>query len=109
MKSESIMSEMKTKLPYTVPEGYFDSLKERLSAIPAGQVESGFEVKRSESGRRFSRYAVALTALAACLVAGIFIGKNLQKDNSGYTAENEMIIEYLVESGTTLSQIENCL
>ena len=102
-------TEMKKKLPYTVPEGYFDSLKARLSAIPAGQGE-GFAESESERRRpSLNRWAIAVAALAACLVSGIFIGKNLGNDTTGYTADNDMIIEYLVESGTTLAQIENCL
>ena len=93
-------SEMKTKMPYSVPEGYFPSLQEKLSAIPAGASRRG--------GFSFSGMARNL-AWAACAAIVTLVCVNLigTRDHSSEQAED--IVEYLIESGTTLAQIANIL
>ena len=70
-----------------------DSLKERLGQIP---------------GRRARVSLVPYLALVASflvlLVAGNFI---LNRTQSAAPVSDELIIEYLIESGTTLAQVEN--
>lgn len=98
---------MKTNLPYSVPEGYFENLKTRLSAIPGSQAGAP---EKGRASRRLWQGMIAVPAMAACLAAGVFIGKTIfgEKVDELALSENDIIIEYLVESGTTLAQIENC-
>ncbi len=76
-----------------MPEGYMDKLEERLGQIPA---------------RRNRISPVPYFALAASFlilfVAGNFI---LRRTQSAAPVSDEIIIEYLIESGTTLAQVEN--
>ena len=54
---------MSKKLNYNVPDGYFENLRTRLSAIPAQESRPG----------AFSRFAPYL-ALAACFAVAVIAG-----------------------------------
>jgi hypothetical protein len=86
---------MRKKLPYSVPEGYFESLSARLSAIPA---------KEAPRTRSFRHVAGAL-AIAASLAAGVLIGTNISRQKDAASTFQDDIIAYLIDSGTTLDQI----
>ena len=83
---------MKQKLPYSTPAGYFDSLQTRLSEIPA---------RRSRIN--LTPYLALAASFALALLAGNFI---LMKTTASQPASDEEIIEYLIDSGTTLAQLE---
>ena len=90
---------MRKKLPYSVPEGYFESLATRLSSIPS---------RESSRSRSFHRVAGAL-AIAASLAAGVLIGTNISRQKDAASTFQDDIIAYLIDSGTTLEQIEYSL
>lgn len=83
---------MKKELPYSTPEGYFDSLKSRLSGIPA-----------SKTRLNLVPYFALAVSFALLVMLGNFI---LTKSMASQPASDEEIIEYLIDSGTTLAQLE---
>ena len=88
------MSEMKYYFPYSSPEGYFESLQERLSEIPA---------------RRQRINWVPYLALAATFLILLAVGTTvLTRTTRTWPSEDE-VIEYLIESGTTLAQLEDAV
>lgn len=90
---------MKNKIQYSVPEGYFENLSARLSEIPAQAAA------RRAPFMVVARPYFALAAIfAIALVLGtLFLGKQAPSGCS-----DDDIIEYLIDSGTTLAQIEYC-
>ena len=82
---------MKTKMPYSVPEGYFDGLKASLNEIPA---------------RRTRINLMPYLALAASFLILLAAGTFILNKTAGSYASDEEIIEYLAESGTTLARLE---
>ena len=86
---------MKKQLPYSTPSGYFDSLSSRLSEIPS---------RRS----RFNLvpYLALAVSFALLVMLGNFI---LTKSTASQPASDEEIIEYLIDSGMTLAQLENAV
>ena len=65
---------MNTNRPFKVPEGYFDSLTERVMGnIPANEVRM-FTKKAPERRFRWQRYAAAAAVVAAIFGAGLFFG-----------------------------------
>ena len=83
---------MTNKLPYSTPSGYFDSLQSRLSRIPARRTRINF---------------VPYLALAVSFSLLVLIGNYiLTKSTASQPASDEEIIEYLIDSGTTLAQLE---
>ena len=86
---------MKTNIPYSTPEGYFDSLQNRLSEIPARRTRINF---------------TPYLALAASFVMALLVGNYiLMKTAGNQSASDEEIVEYLIESGTTLAQLEDAV
>lgn len=84
---------MRKQVPYSVPDGYFDSLRTRLSEIPQ---------KRARVN--FLPYLALAASFLVLLAVGHFV---LQRTASSYRADDNEIIEYIIESGTTLAQLEN--
>ncbi|MBQ3820036.1 MAG: hypothetical protein II809_01065 [Bacteroidales bacterium] len=83
---------MSNKIPYSTPSGYFDNLQSRLSTIPA---------------RRSRINPVPYLALAVSFTLLVLIGNYiLTKSTASQPASDEAIIEYLIDSGTTLAQLE---
>ncbi len=87
---------MKRKIEYNVPDGYFESLRTKLSAIPAQE-------ERPSRMQKFTPYL----ALAACFAIAVLIGNLALDRTSSSSASDEEIIEYLVNSDITLAQIED--
>ena len=87
---------MKRKIEYNVPDGYFESLRTKLSAIPAQE-------ERPSRMQKFTPYL----ALAACFAIALLIGNLALDRTSSSSASDEEIIEYLVNSDITLAQIED--
>ena len=87
---------MKTKLPYSTPSGYFDSLKSRLSEIP----------DKSKGRFNFVPYFALAVSFALLVLLGNFI---LTKSTASQPASDQEIIEYLIDSGTTLAQLEEAV
>ena len=86
---------MKTNIPYSTPEGYFESLQNRLSEIPARRTRFNF---------------TPYLALAASFVIALLVGNYiLMKTAGNQSASDEEIVEYLIESGTTLAQLEDAV
>lgn len=86
---------MKKTMPYSTPEGYFDSLQGRLSEIPA---------RRSRIN--LTPYLALAASFALALLAGNYI---LTKTAASQPASEEEIVEYLIDSGTTLAQLEDAM
>ena len=89
---------MKNKSSYSVPEGYFENLQQRLSKIPA-------QNPRHTAVRRFTPY-LALAASFALIVA---VGTAVLRKTVPPVAGDDEIIEYLIDSDMTLAQIYDCL
>lgn len=89
---------MSKKIEYKVPEGYFENLKTRLSAIPAQEKQPG----------RMQKFTPYL-ALAACFALAVLVGNLVLNRTTAPAASDEDIIEYLICSDITLAQIEDYL
>lgn len=93
---------MKTKLQYSVPDGYFEDLSGRLSTIPSR------EAPRSPASR-----LTPYLAMAACFFLSVIIGTAILKKTADplntetLAATDQEIIEYLIASDTPLAQIED--
>ena len=88
---------MSKKLPYSTPEGYFEGLQARLAEIPAGR-------------RPFFAVVKPYLALACCFVVAVVVGNFILSKTAGTQAEgasDEEIVEYLIDSGVTLAQLED--
>ena len=76
MTDKTDHTSMNPNRPFTVPEGYFDSLTDRvMSNIPASEVRL-FPKKEPEKRFRWHRYAAAAAVVAAIFGAGLFFGNN---------------------------------
>jgi len=82
---------MKNKMPYSTPSGYFDSLSQRLSDIPE---------------RRTRIHLAPYLALAVSFALALLIGNFILTKTAGSSQPSEEeIVEYLINSGTTLAQV----
>lgn len=89
---------MSKKIEYKVPDGYFENLRTRLSAIPA----------QEKQPTRFQKFAPYL-ALAACFAVAVVAGNLILNRTAMPAASEDEIIEYLINSDITLAQIEDYL
>ncbi len=89
---------MSKKMNYNVPDGYFENLQKRLSAIPA-------QVEKPSRMQKFTPYL----ALAACFAIAVMIGNFVLRRSTVPVASEDEIIEYLIASDITLAQIEDYL
>lgn len=80
-------------MPYSMPEGYMDSLQERLVRIPESRVRVNL-----------MPYLALAASFLVLLAVGNFV---LNRTQSAAPVSDEAIIEYLIESGTTLAQVES--
>lgn len=83
---------MRKQVPYSVPDGYFDSLSSRLSEIPQRRARVNF-----------IPYLALVASFALLVAVGNFV---LNRTSSSYQADDSEIIDYLIDSGTTLAQLE---
>ena len=81
-----------------MPDGYFEDLRTRLSAIPA----------QEKRPTRFQKFAPYL-ALAACFAFAVVAGNLILNRTAMPAASEDEIIEYLIDSDITLAQIEDYL
>ncbi len=88
---------MKRHLPYTTPEGYFQNLRQRLADIP--------EKKEATTFQKFSPYL----ALAAVFAVAVVVGNVIVNRTSAPTASALEVVEYLMDSDLTLSQLEDAI
>ena len=86
---------MKKQMPYSTPEGYFDNLQNRLSEIPA---------RRSRIN--LMPYLALAASFALAVLAGNYI---LMKTTASQAVSDEEIVEYLIDSGMTLAQLEDAV
>ena len=86
---------MKKQMPYSVPEGYMQSMQQRLEAIPA-------RAKGPSSWQKISPYL----ALAAVFAAAFVIGGTLLK-RTVPSSSSEEIAAYYMDSDLTLAQLED--
>lgn len=103
---------MRKQLPYTTPQGYFDDLKVRLARIPAvaQATESEQPAPAQEKHRPFVVRMLPYVALAASFVLAAVIGNFvLSRTARPAVSSEEEIIQYLIDSGTTVAQIEDYL
>lgn len=86
---------MKKQMPYSVPEGYMQSMQQRLEAIPT-------RAKGPSSWQKISPYL----ALAAVFAAAFVIGGTLLK-RTVPSSSSEEIAAYYMDSDLTLAQLED--
>lgn len=86
---------MKKNYPYTAPQGYFDSLQNRLSEIPARRTRVNL-----------TPYLALAVSFALAVMVGNYI---LMKTTANTPASEDEIVEYLIDSGTTLAQLEDAV
>lgn len=75
MNSEKEIFDNIGKASFSVPEGYFNDLKERLNAIPAGRTVE------PSAWMRMRPYAAMAAAFAAILLVGNAVLRNTVKGN----------------------------
>lgn len=88
---------MRNRLPYNTPEGYMESLDERLLGIPEREGVPGWWTLHRGTVTPFLTFAASLLIL-------ILAGNFFQPRNSGQTQNptEEEIVEYLIDSGTSV-------
>ena len=89
---------MKKQMPYSVPEGYMQSMQQKLEAIPS-RVGAG---SRPSPWQKISPYL----ALAAVFAAAFVIGGTLLKRTIP-SSSSEEIAAYFMDSDMTLAQLED--
>jgi hypothetical protein len=95
------------KICYKVPEGYFDNLRTRLSAIPRKSYPSSskypdasyFDVKENTEGKEmaisfWNKFKPYIT-LAACFALAVMIGSLIVKKTSNRTKEDNLYEKFL--------------
>ena len=92
---------MKKQMPYSVPEGYMQSMQQKMEAIPdrAKGVGSG---AAASPWQKVSPYL----ALAAVFAAAFVIGGTLLKRTTSASSSEE-IAAYYMDSDLTLAQLED--
>ena len=85
---------MKNYFPYSSPEGYFESLQDRLSEIPS-------------RSRRVNW--IPYLALAATFLILFAVGTMVMSRSTRTWPNEDEVVEYLIESGTTLAQLEDAV
>lgn len=85
---------MKKQMPYSVPEGYMQSMQQKLEAIPSCPSASPWQ--------KVSPYL----ALAAVFAAAFVIGSTLLKRTTS-SSSSEEIAAYYMDSDLTLAQLED--
>lgn len=88
---------MKRHLPYSTPEGYFQGLQQRLADIPGKKQVTTFQ--------KFSPYL----ALAAVFAVAVVVGNVIINKTSAPAASAMEVVEYLLDSDLTLSQLEDAI
>ncbi|MBR4788237.1 MAG: hypothetical protein IK030_00815 [Bacteroidales bacterium] len=88
---------MKRHLPYSTPEGYFQGLQQRLADIPGKKQATTFQ--------KFSPYL----ALAAVFAVAVVVGNVIINKTSAPAASAMEVVEYLLDSDLTLSQLEDAI
>ena len=103
---------MKKQMPFSVPEGYMQSMQQKLEAIPdrAKGVGSGAVAPQSVLGPRpavssWQKISPYL-ALAAVFAAAFVIGGTLLKRTMP-SSSSEEIAAYYMDSDLTLAQLED--
>lgn len=89
---------MKRHLPYSTPEGYFQDLQQRLAGIPAK--------KQATSFQKLSPYLALAAVFAVAVVVGNVI---INKTAAPVAASAREVVEYLMDSDLTLSQLEDAI
>ena len=98
---------MKKQMPYSVPEGYMQSMQQKLEAIPdrAKDVGSGAAVAPRVGASPWQKISPYL-ALAAVFAAAFVIGSTLLKRTTS-SSSSEEIAAYYMDSDLTLAQLED--
>lgn len=102
------MKTLDNKLPFSIPEGYFEKMKTRLKAIPQQEIAQIVE----RPVKRFVLFSAIAAAIALLLTAGgFFLGRMSEESSweilaSGDSITEEDIIEYLIYTGAEIEDIE---
>lgn len=86
---------MKKQMPYSMPEGYKQSLKQSLEGIPSRS-------KGTSSWQKISPYL----ALAAVFATVFVIGGALLRNTAVPSSSSEEIVAYYMDSDLSLAQLE---
>ena len=82
-------------MPYSVPEGYMQSMQQRLEAIPVS-------AKGPSSWQKISPYL----ALAAVFAAAFVIGGTIFRQTAARSSSSEETLAYFIDSDLSLAQLE---
>jgi len=122
--SSDMKPNMKNRMPYDTPEGFFDDMQKKLLAIP--QREDGLLSRRDSltgrilRGRPVFSWRVAGTTIGALAVAALAVFVLLRQPSDGgldacaedvlaATMQSEQIEEYLADSGISVYQLTDYL
>lgn len=104
---------MSKKMPYTVPQGYFETLDQRMMAAIAAE-----ENKKSPRRRPLVPYFALAGFVAALVTAGTFFLRSVtdRVDEDGYgqilsesQLTDEDIFNYLIDSGCSTDYFADAL
>ena len=90
-------------MPFSTPEGYFESLKVELKAIPAKQ-DSRPKVRKWTP--QILQASIAAAVAAILIMGGFFLGRVTEQYADVPELTQDDIIEYLIYSGFELEDIE---
>lgn len=87
---------MKTKMPYSAPDGYLENLRNELSAIPGRAAGSG-----DFHGYVRMGFALAMS-VAVVLAAGVLFPR---RTVTPAVLPDEEIVDYLIDSGISEEEL----
>jgi len=88
---------MRNRMPYRTPEDYFESLNERLLNIPAREGRPNWWT--AHRGTAAPAFAIATSLLALVMIGGAYFRTT---PSAQPLSEEEEIVEYLINSGTSV-------
>ncbi|MBQ3711313.1 MAG: hypothetical protein II891_02815 [Bacteroidales bacterium] len=92
---------MKKQMPYSMPEGYMQSVQQRLEAIPDRAKGVGSRPAASPWQKVSPYLALAAVFAAAFVIGGTLLKRTIPSSSS------EEIAAYYMDSDLTLAQLED--
>lgn len=111
MKKEIDMENIKKnmadmeQLPFVVPEGYFEAMKERASRLPAALAERERRIRRILVPALSTAASVALVLFGMLMFGGRSSSPSLYSESVGSQMTCDEIIDYLVYTGASVEDV----